>query len=1276
MTRFILILRRVLHYAAYLAGGVLIVLSVLALTLRFWVMPDVERYRADLEAAASAAVGMSVQIGAVQADWHGIHPRLILHRVQLDGAHGEALILPRVDAVGSWLTLLVLEPRLRELRLERPQLPLRRTRDGDLYLAGIALDAPGRPHPFPDWLLRQGRILVKDAQVSWLDEQLGAPRLTLSRVRLMVHNAFGRHRFGGLAYPSDGADRLELRGDLRGGSVHDRQSWSGVIYARVHQARLQRWPQWVPWAQAAVRGGQGELRLWLTLEQGRARELVGDARLAEVGLSMGRHLPELRFTHISGRLGWGKRADVHTLYVDRLHFDTPHGRHPGDLPARLRVHLTPDGQGGVRRVEVDAANLRLEAFTALSSALPLPGHGHELVDALAPQGLVESARGHWAGAQDYALNLRMRGGGMQPHAGLPGLSGMDVALEADHRQGRLQLASSGLGLDWPTLFRHPLGLTRLDASADWRVRPEGVAIRFQVPRLRNPELDGEARGEVLLPRQGTPVVDLHGRLARAQANAVYRYLPLTVSEDAYTWLRRGLQGGHAEDVRLRVQGDLRHFPFDRGGGQFLVRMRIQDGVLDYAPGWPRIEGIGGVLTFEKQGMHLQVERGRVLQARLGPVRAVIADLFHARDEIVQVDGHAQGELNTFLDIIRQSPVNAYTDRFTEGFRATGAGVLALRLNLPARRVEHTTVGGAFAFHDNTLLLGEAQPSLSQIRGSLSFTERSVQATGIELHVAGLPAQLDLVNQPGAGLRAHLRGSASAEQLATLLPAVPPGLLDGTTAWQAEVSLGGGGRAAGVVMRSDLAGMAVNLPAPLGKAGADRLPLEVRYLPAQADGEGKSRPGSRLYLRYGEHAGISAFLPATGQPAVNLHLGAGSAPPPGEAGLWVSGRLGYADLDAWRAQLRATAEPTPPVTLPLRQAVLGFDVLRLAGRRLHDLQVRITPAGAGWQVQAQGRELQGEVVTVPEPAGTRVLARFKRLTLPPPEPRPARAAAVEGLPDFQALDLHIHALAWQQRQLGELRMRLGPAAPGKPMYRLDHFQLTLPEGRLEARGQIAQSVLLATRLKVNLSSDDLGRLLARLGHADAVRGGEGSLSGTLGWLGGVQDFALAHLDGELTLAVRRGQFLRMDPGAGRLLGVLSLQALPRRITLDFRDVFSEGFAFDEINGQFQLERGQARTQDLRMHGPAARVRMHGGLHLGRETQDLHLNIQPRLDDTVAVAGALLGGPVVGLGTLLATRVLKDPLGQATSFEYRVTGSWAEPVITPLARPPARARDDEW
>ncbi|MEW5771413.1 MAG: YhdP family protein [Pseudomonadota bacterium] len=1262
----ILILRRLAHYAAYVAGAAVIVMCLVALVLKFWFMPDVGRYRPDLEAAVSRVVGVPVRIGTLAADWQGINPRLTLGDVRLQPARGEPLVVPRVEALGSWWSLALLDVRLARIQIERPSLPLRRAADGIVYLAGIPLNTPSAPSPFPDWLLRQPRIVVRDAQLSWLDERLGAPVLELRQVRLLLENRFGRHRAGVVALPSAAASRLELRADLRGASVHTPDSWSGQLYAQASQADFGTWGRWVPWAQQSVKSGVGDLRFWLDIKRGQAVGLTGDAHLRDIALSIRQDLPDLRFASLSGRMGWGREKTAHTLFVERLRFQAPEAP-PAD-PASLRLTLTPAEGGGFRRIEASADNLRLEAMTALTGALPLPRGSHDLIAALKPRGLVEHAQGHWAGQDDYALSLKIHQAGAEAYQRLPALSGLDALIEANQKGGRVTLAGTQFNLSWPQVFRHDMRFDKLDAQADWRFEPDRLALEFQARRLANADLEGTAHGHILLPRGGTPRVDIAAHLAWGQASAVHRYLPHKVAQDAYEWLKRALVGGHAENVRLTLKGDLRDFPFDHGGGEFRVGMRLVDGILAYAPGWPRIDGVRGELVFHDKAMSLTADTGRVLDARLGPVKVLIPDLHYTPDEVALIEGRASGATRTFLEFIRQSPVDRYTDHFVRPFSAQGDGILELKLRLPLRSVVDTTVGGAYTFLDNRVSPGADLPALEDVKGSLTFTEKAVQAAGMRMRILDMPAELDLNSQEGAGLRAQIRGTAHAETLWPHLPAVLARRLRGSAQWQARIDLGGGGQASGIQVDSDLVGLALDLPAPLGKTAAQGVPLQVRHLPGGED-------GGRLGARYGGLASLRAHIPRNGEPRVNVRLGGDEAEEPKAAGLWISGSQRFLDLDAWRrldwgAPTATQGEADDRSSPAFREANLAFNELRVLDRRLHDTVVRLHPSGKGWNLMLAGKEVAGELVTVPEAGGTRVIANFRRLAVPDAEAgaAPVSAGAISaGAGQLSGLELTAQSLTWKQRDLGEARLRMTPAKGG---FQVERFLLAPPEGRLEASGLVSSQARRPTRLKLKLATQNLGRLLARFGYADAIKGGEAELAGSLGWQGGIEDFDLRSLDGDLAFKAGHGQFLKVDPGAARLIGVLSLQSLPRRINLDFRDVFSQGFAFDEIVGQVHIENGAAYTKDLRMNGPAAQIRMSGVVNLPGETQNLTLQIQPRIEDTVAVAGALLGGPAVGLGTLLANKVLKNPIGQVAEFGYTVSGTWAEPVIAKIPRTAAR------
>jgi uncharacterized protein (TIGR02099 family) len=642
------------------------------------------------------------------------------------------------------------------------------------------------------------------------------------------------------------------------------------------------------------------------------------------------------------------------------------------------------------------------------------------------------------------------------------------------------------------------------------------------------------------------------------------------------------------------------------------------------------------------------------------VKVVIPDLHYTYDEMAWVEGVARGTTRTFLDFIRQSPLDSHTDHFFGSFDAQGAGVLSLKLALPIRHLEDTTVGGAFTLQNNSITAMRFH-ELSQVNGAFTFTEKSVRGRGVQFRILGMPAQLDLDSQEGGVLDLRMAGSYSKDSGQTLLPDHLASRVRGTMQWQLAAKLGDKEQAPSLALTSDLVGTAIDLPPPLGKTASQSLPLHVVYLPGQ-DGT------DRVSARYGTLVRMNALLPQKGGGRFNVHLGTGEAPEPTEPGLWISGNLRFADLDAWLAQdwgLEGEDKGAPGTGLPFRQASINFSELQVFNRRLHDTHIRLQPDGKGWNLKIAGKEVNGEVVTVPEKNGHRVLAQFKRLAVPEADgtAKPAPSAPSSEHPKLRNLDLSIQSLAWKKRELGEMRLRLSPVKTG---FQVEHFLLAPPEGRLEGSGLVSDHPRRPTSLNLKLSTQNLGKLLARLGHEDTIKGSEAELSGTLAWTGSPEDFNVQTLEGDLDFSAKKGQFLKVDPGAGRLVGVLNLQSLPRRISLDFRDVFSQGFAFDEIAGRVHLEQGSAYTKDLRMSGPAANVRMSGVVNLAAETQNLKLQIQPRLEESVALAGALIGGPAVGLGTLLANKVLKNPIGQAAGFEYAVSGTWADPVITKVPR----------
>jgi uncharacterized protein YhdP len=370
---------------------------------------------------------------------------------------------------------------------------------------------------------------------------------------------------------------------------------------------------------------------------------------------------------------------------------------------------------------------------------------------------------------------------------------------------------------------------------------------------------------------------------------------------------------------------------------------------------------------------------------------------------------------------------------------------------------------------------------------------------------------------------------------------------------------------------------------------------------------------------------------------------------------LSGELALLDLDHWRGILgQSSAGASLPGFAGLN---LKFGALDAFGKRFNDLSISAKMQEGGWQAKIESRELAGSVHWNPEGRG-RLQARLGYLAIPDSAPAklgvPSEAPQEKELP---ALDIIADSFSAKKKELGRLELL---AVQENEDWRIQKLRVSNPDGSLQMDGlwQGWRSRPI-TNANLHIEAQDLGKLLARLGYPETVKRGTAKLDGQLSWAGSPQDIDLPSLAGKLKLEAKNGQFLKVEPGVGKLLGLLSLQSLPRRLTLDFRDIFSEGFAFDSISGNAHINRGVARTDDFRLEGPAAKVHIQGETDLARETQNLKVRVAPNLGSGVSVAGAFLGGPVVGITAMVAQKLLRDPIDQIAAYEYSITGTWDNP-----------------
>ena len=1248
---------RAATYAVLIAG---LGFFALVLGLRYFVLPNIDDYREPIAQTITRSVGQRVTIGSITASWEGYRPELNLMDVKVFGTDGEpALVLDRVETVLSWLSLLAAEWRFNSLAVYGPELEVKRDASGVFWIAGIAMQPQdGAGGGFGDWLLAQRQVLVRDATITWLDELRGAPKLQLDKVNFRLDRDGDVLRFGLTAVPpAQIASPLVARGEFLGRDVREVQLWNGKLYAEIDYADLVLAQVWIP-SPLELTSGLGSLRLWLELDGTRLGAATADVKLVNVQTRLASNLPELSLSEVQGRMGWKQRGDRTEISATSFGFTAAGGL---KLAPTQFSYAQSGRAGGVRRSELHLSGLDLAPVAQLAAFLPFDAALRGRLARTAPTGSVEDAHfswvGDWGAGQPYLAKARFAGISARPDAAFPGFYGVSGQLDANEHGGTVSLKATNGSVEFPKIFSEPLPLDFLTVNAGWTFRQGAVDVAVKNATFTNEHLAGSVSGSYRGAAEGRGSVDLSGMLVRAEAHQLWRYMPVSAPV-TQAWLKRALLAGESKDTHFRLKGALKDFPFagDKTG-VFEVASKASGVTIDYADGWPPVTGINGDIVFRGSRMDVRAQSGAILGLRLSGVQASIAELGKHAEHLL-VTGVAQGATSDFLRYAASTPVAGRIHRFSDEMKAVGDARLDLALDLPLHQIKESAVKGELTLQNNVVTLDPRLPPFEQFGARIAFTEHSFNVRDGRALIFGGPLSFEASNDTDGGITANIVGALDVDRARGVWKHPVLAYLDGQTPWRGTIGVRD--KIASIRFDSNLVGLKSTLPPPFAKTATASLPLRVELL---------ERPGrqgvlavnlekvasAQLLLDGGAPGGVSRGTVSLGSPAAL----------PTSDGLWIQGRVDLVDADAWQRLMSGGAADAQP---GLAGVDLQIGILDINRRRFHDLKVEATRQDSGWQATLAGREVAGRISWTSDGDG-KLAARLSRLVLPPVtteiQAGKPGGAAEQRLP---AVDLIADSFTYEGKDLGRLAVLAQPENTGWELRRLE---IANPESKFVMSGHSAIGETSRTDVNIKLDVSDVGQFFARLGWPDSMKGGTATLAGPIAWSGNPTRFDIPSLSGQLKLEAKNGRFRQIEPGVAKLLGILSLQALPRRVSLDFRDVFSRGFSFNRISADLNITTGTAYTQNFLMQGSAAHVVMHGQVDLARETQDLIVRVIPSLSEGIAIAGAIVN-PAIGVAALIAQKALKDPFSQIASFDYSVTGSWADPVIARVSKSPSNVK----
>lgn len=1264
------LVRKVTKALAYAAAAVVILLAI-ALGLFRLFLPRLPEYQEDIKVWASDAIGMEVQFTGMDARWRLSGPEVEFYDAQLVSREtGRTVIAAEAVSVGIELTRFVTDRKavVDRIAVRESRLTVQQREDGQWWIQGSPPDEllPARP----DGGEGVGSIEIAGEDLSVVLLQAGArrphrfriPNLLISRdeARLAIDAA--------VELPAELGESLAVSATQLVANGDEKRPWTVGVDAQnlklagistLHASEL-----------AQFEGGRGDLQLSVALLDGRASKATAEVDFKNVRAA---GAPPFSF---AGRFELLNDPDGWLVAADDFKLDTVNGTWPS---TDLRAEAGTNADG-----EMSSLDLRM-SYARLDDAIVfrpwLEAERRQQLDAYDPNGVVRNLALSLSEVDSdtprFNVAVELDRVGVASVGDFPGVRGFSGQLRSDRTGGLFEIASAELSVSLPKYLSEPVMLDEFTGTLIWRRSDQRTTLLSDNIVFGNDDFAFETSVEISLPDGSKkPVVDLVSTWSINDIAEARKYIPyIPRIPRTSEWFQEGLLAGRIPQGTISLNGPLEQWPFDDGEGHFRVTADLRDARIKYQRRWPAADIESAEIAIDN--MRLYTEKNHIVNAG-NEVRNALIEIGDFRNPVLRISFESAGPLDTVRRLLAQSPVgiDVFKGRM-ERISIEGSGSYALDMTVPIRNWRDFDFTTRVQTDAAALKLEGFPAALTDVSGVVTIGRNDISSEDLTGTLLGGTVDIDLQpapeSMPGYRILANATGRVTADALVTELGIPYDDAIAGATDFSARLLFARGKQEEPqpfvAKVQSDLSGLEIALPEPFYKAAAESYPL-------QAGAE--LAPGAEALVITGDAENRLSWLLDFAKGDGSWDLDRGLVAFGGEVarraetrGLHFTGHADTVMLQAWFDRAGGSNAETKPgsrVVDRIRSVDMTIGSLHLLGQHIRDHHVRLDRSAEEWLVQFDGPEIVGSAaVPYDFKAGRPLVIDMERLVLPGDDDTgdvvgQDKEHAYTDPRALPPITINAGEFAIGTRHLGTLRATLEKTAAGLETSDLRTDDKTF-EIAAEGRWVVDESDPTGSHsyLAGTMKSKDVEKTMARLDYEPGIDSDEFTAKFDLNWSGGPRDDFRDTLNGEVTVRVGTGQLNDVEPGAGRMFGLMSVVALPRRLSLDFRDVFNKGFGFDEIRGRFRLENGQTYTCNLSLDGPAAQIGIVGRTGLVDRDYDQTAVVSANFGNALPVVGAALGGPGVAAVVLIFSQIFKKPLSEVGQVYYGISGSWDDPAV---------------
>lgn len=1286
--------------------------------VRFILWPQIEKSKASVEKLIGARAGVNVAINDLKVSWTGIRPAFEIDGLRFLSPNNtqEVLSIKKIYGEISWKSFYHLAPYFHEIYIEDAQIQAQRSAKGIITIAGITLDGGSNDYTAENWLFSQDLIDIKNVNIVWDDEQSKKLPSNIEVQKLSLENGIRKHRGALIAVTPWNKGPLEVNVDFVhhiGGQPGNWRDWIGNLSWNLTALDLNQIAKEFKLKLYSLEGilsSNGNLKIDNAKPDGgeffvAVDKLVVQLSKSEDAIALGRLETNLLqetedglITISTKSFSWRDMDSPKSAPLEKLSPMTFRWRPPG-----------PDGE--IKEFGFSSPKILVEDVALFALNLPLSKKVHQWIKTSKAEGELEDLDIHWSESKSPLSALNIPGGWFKSNKldfsvsaklinlsfvginkSIPSVSNLSGFISSTHKEGSFSLKSNNLGLEVYDLLEDPkIQLDKASGQIKWAKQKGRWVIDAKKVALSNPEITTNLNLNYIVgnPKEAD-TMSLDMEFEKANLKTAYRYLPLGMSKEVRTYLSKAFEAGTIQNGRLHIKGDPNEVPFaDAQKGEFNLDLPITGAAFSPVPGLPKAQGtwstfnnVNGKVAMNHANFTVDIDKATYKQVALDAFHAEIPNV-SAKQLILTVNGHANGEASQFLEYFYASPAGKAQDQLEQHLRVTGPLEMNLGLKIPLTDSSDTNVDVKLSLPGNRAEWSGIPP-FENLKGNIRITENNPEFEDITANFLGGAIKITSTDQGKnkqnfsiAGdiktqfLKEYFAKSAHAE-IRPLLNA-----MNGSIAYEGAVNFNKLG--SNTNLRFDLKNWSLNAPAPASKLAGSPLTAEVNIKTYAKD---KSNPNRASWS--GKMGDLYSLQGVIGRDDVISHsVGIGAPPNMPKQGFNLNLASNELNLDAWqdflnvKGSAQTTVDESHPNPIQLTAQIkklIAFDrawpdVNAVANYKKNIMDLRLSSPMIAGQLQYQAAHasysnglISGHLTKLKLPE---VTSDTTTAAIPKNNPLTAKSLNPEMIP---SLDITIDDFLWSKANFGQVKIK---TSTEDNVLKIDSIQTSNPQGATTLKGQWRggdKNNEDRSSLTIAMDIKDAGLIITNWAAQNAVEGGSGKINADVEWNGPPFNPKLETLSGTASLNLENGRFLNVNSSGAKILDILSLQSLLKFATLDLQgslgNIVTKGTPFNTITSNFDINQGIAQTKQFNMNLDQARVAMTGQINVFKQTQDLRITIFPTIDATAGSLAAFAINPIVGLSALIGQYLVTSQINRGMQSDYLVQGSWDNPEVIPL------------